>query len=68
MSRMLKTRIRKKAADAERVIKQLAEIRTSIAALEDEDLLDLADIFSDGTKTTLGDLASSEMRRCKLSL
>lgn len=68
MSRMLKTRIRKKAADAERVIKQLAEIRTSIAALEDEDLLDLADIFSGDAKTTLGDLASSEMRRRKLSL
>ncbi|HVF94670.1 MAG TPA: hypothetical protein VM900_10195 [Sphingomonas sp.] len=64
---MLKTRIRKKAADAERANRVLAEVVTSIEALQDEDLLDLADIFSGDPKTILGEFASAEMQRRNLS-
>lgn len=65
---MLQTRIRKKAADAARAVRLLAEITTSIEALGDEDLLDLADIFAGDTQTALSRIATAEMRRRNLSL
>lgn len=65
---MLQTRIRKKAADAARAVRLLAEITTSIEALGDEDLLDLADIFAGDATTALGRMASAEMQRRNLSL
>ncbi len=65
---MLKRRIRKNAADAERAVRVLAEVTTSIHALGDEDLLDLVDIFSGAAKTTLGEIASADMQRRGLSL
>ena len=65
---MLKTRIRRRAADAERAGKLLFEIRRSIEALHDEDLLDLADIFSGDARTTLGEIASAEKKHRNLSL
>ena len=37
-------------------------------ALGDEDLLDLADIFSGPAPTALGEMAAAEMRKRKLSL
>lgn len=51
-----------------RAIKRLAEIEASITALVDEDLLDLADIFKGEPRTTLGDMASSEMAKRDISL
>jgi hypothetical protein len=65
---MLKTRIKRRAAQAERAIARLAEVEASVAALVDEDLLDLADIFSGETRTPLGEMASAEMRKRNLSL
>ncbi|MEG3178852.1 hypothetical protein U1872_21700 [Sphingomonas sp. RB3P16] len=65
---MLKTRIRKKAADTYRAIRLLEEVTTSIKALQDEDLLDLADIFSDDAKAALGKIAFAEMERRNLRL
>ncbi|WP_380784865.1 hypothetical protein [Sphingomonas sp. R86521] len=46
---------------------RLAGIEASISALNDEDLLDLADIFSGDARTHLGDSASAELRRRNLS-
>jgi hypothetical protein len=60
---MLKTRIKQRAARAER----LADIEASIAALVDEDLLDLADIFSGQPQTVLAELATAEMGKRNLS-
>jgi hypothetical protein len=65
---MLRTRIKRRAAEGARAVIQLAEIHASIAALNDEDLLDLADIFSGETRTTLGDVAGAELQRRNLSL
>jgi len=50
---MLKSRIRRHDAEGARVANCLAQIEASVAALQDEDLLDLADIFSSGTMTPL---------------
>lgn len=47
---------------------RLAAIDASVTALVDEDLLDLADIFSGATSTPLADMASAEMLKRKLSL
>lgn len=65
---MLKTRIKRQAAEAERAVAQLADIRTSIVALDDEDLLDLADIFARGAPTQLRAMAAAEMSKRNLSL
>lgn len=65
---MLKTQIKRRATEGARAIRQLAEIRSTITALIDEDLLDLADIFSGDTPTWLGDIAAAEVKRRNLSL
>lgn len=65
---MLKTRMKRQAAEAERAVTELAAIRASVVALDDEDLLDLADIFSRGTATQLGAMAAAEMSKRNLSL
>jgi hypothetical protein len=46
-----------------RAIKQLTSITASIARLDDEDLLDLQDIFANHTSSILKDLASVEVER-----
>ena len=65
---MLKSRIRKKAAHVERAAELYAEVTASVHALGNEDLLDLADIFSADATTTLSKIASVEMQRRGLSL
>lgn len=65
---MLKTQIKRRAAEGAGAVRQLAEIRAAIGALVDDDLLDLADIFSGETQTWLGEVASTEVKRRNLSL
>jgi len=65
---MLKMKIRRRVAEAAQAVTQLAEIRTSITALNDEDLLDLADIFSAEIRTSIGNNASMELKRRNLSV
>jgi hypothetical protein len=65
---MMKIKKRRLAAEAARAATQVAEIQASIMALNDEDLLDLADIFSGRSGTILGDVASTELKRRNLSL
>lgn len=65
---MLKTQIKRRAAEGAGAVRQLAEIRAAIAALVDDDLLDLADIFSGETQTWLGEVATTEVKRRNLSL
>lgn len=65
---MLKTRIRRLAAETERALDRLAAIDAAVAGLGDEDLLDLADIFAAGEATPLREMAQEEMRRRNLSL
>lgn len=65
---MLKTRIKRQTALAERAAGRLADIQASIVALGDDDLLDLADIFARDPHAALWELASAEMRKRNLSL
>ena len=65
---MLKLRTKRLAIEAERAIERLAAVEASVAALGDEDLLDLADIFARGASTPLREMAGAEMRRRNLSL
>jgi hypothetical protein len=65
---MLNMRMKRLAAQTERALDRLAAVERSVAALGDEDLLDLADIFSAGDPTPLREMAQDEMRRRDLSL
>ena len=65
---MLKSRMKRHAAVGGRAVDRLAEIEAAVAALKDEDLLDLADIFSSETVTPLKDMASIEMAKRNISL
>lgn len=65
---MLKLQTKRRLADAGRARDRLAAIEASVAALADEDLLDLADIFARGDATPLREIAGAEMQRRKLSL
>lgn len=65
---MLRTQMRRNAERSARGTAKLADIERSIAALNDEDLLDLADIFPVAQQTALAKLASAEMARRNLTL
>jgi len=65
---MLNTRIKRLTAATGRALDRLALVEASVAALGDEDLLDLADIFAAGGSTPLREMAAAEMRRRGLSL
>lgn len=65
---MLKTRIKRQADQGERARKRLAQIEASIISLNDEDLLDLADIFKTQAGTPLIETASAEMQRRNIRL
>jgi len=65
---MLRTRIKRLAAQHERASERLADIETSIASLGDEDILDLADIFKDMPNTALNEIVRTEMTRRSITL
>lgn len=65
---MLKIRMKRQAAETGHALERLAAVEASVAALGDEDLLDLADIFAAGEPTPLREMAAAEMRRRNLSL
>lgn len=65
---MLKTRMRRLAAEQRRSTERLAAIEAAVAALGNEDLLDLADIFARGEPTPLREMAEAEMRKRNISL
>lgn len=65
---MQKDRTKWRADRGSRAIKRIASIEGSIAALKDDDLLDLADIFVGSPQTVLAELASAEMAKRKIGL
>ena len=65
---MTKKRTTWRADHGSRALKQLNEIETSIAALANDDLLDLADIFIGQSDTPLGKIAAAEMLRRDIAL
>ena len=52
----------------EQAVAQVADIHASIALLNDEDLLDLADIFVEAPPSTLKGIAAAEMRKRNIRL
>ena len=64
---MLKSRIRRRAAQDAGAVNRLAQIEASIMSLKDEDLLDLADIFHEAD-TPLKDMAARAMVERGISL
>jgi hypothetical protein len=65
---MLKKRIKRRTLMLAGTASRLVEIQSSITVLADEDLLDLADIFSEETMTPLLEIASAEMVKRNLRL
>jgi hypothetical protein len=65
---MLKSRMKREAEQSARAMKRLTQIETSIAALKDEDLLDLADIFAEKPETAIAQYTFAEMARRKINL
>jgi hypothetical protein len=65
---MLKLRMKREAEQNARAMKRLTQIEMSITGLENEDLLDLADIFAEKPETLIAQYAFSEMGRRKISL
>ena len=65
---MLKSRLKRQAAAAQQAVTALADIHASIVALGDDDLLDLADIFSSLSSTPLKDMTAAEMLTRNLKL
>ncbi len=56
------------AAQAERARERLGAIEAAIAALNNDDLLDFADIFAASDPTPLREIAAAEMKRRGISL
>ncbi len=65
---MLKLKAKRIAGRDAKSATTLAGIKASVIALDDEDLLDLADIFDGGSETPLGSIARTEMARRGISL
>lgn len=65
---MLRTRMKRLASQSERTEKRVAAIETAIVVLDNEDLLDLADIFEAKPDNLIKEIANAEMRRRGISL
>ena len=56
------------AQRGEAAVQRLSDIEASVAGLDDEDLLDLADIFQADPRTPLREVAFAEMARRNIKL
>jgi hypothetical protein len=65
---MLTTRTRRRADQGARALKHVATIYAEVAALPDEDLLDLANIFAGVAGSTISGIAAEEMNKRGISL
>ena len=65
---MLKIRNKRRAEQSAHATERLAHIEASVTALQNEDLLDLADIFKSQVQTPLAEMASAEMKKRAISL
>lgn len=64
---MLKTRIRRRFDQTAQAAGRLSLIEASITGLQNEDLLDLADIFRDQAETPLAKMTKLEMKKRKIT-
>lgn len=66
--RMLSTKLKRRIGHGDRAIECVAEIRSFITALANNDLSDLAGIFKAEPCTPIGNMAFREMARRNISL
>ena len=64
---MLTFKTRRRTVNHAQIVARMTAIETSIAALSDDDLLDLADIFGSDTPTPLKAMAGNGLARRDLS-
>lgn len=65
---MLRTRMKRLASHGERIEKRVAAIETAITTLDNDDLLDLADIYEAKPDNPIKQIANAEMQRRGISL
>ncbi|MBY9063316.1 hypothetical protein K7957_10275 [Sphingomonas yunnanensis] len=65
---MLRLNLKRRASQNALAAQRLTGIQASIIALDDEDLLDMADIFRNRRDTPLAEYAFAEVERRKTSL
>ena len=65
---MLKIRNKRRVEQGVQATERLARVEASIEALQNEDLLDLADIFRSQIDTPLAEMAAAEMKNRAISL
>lgn len=65
---MLRTRMKRIAEKSERTEQRVVAIEAAIAALDNDDLLDLADIFDAKADNPLKEITKSEMMKRGISL
>lgn len=65
---MLRTRMKRLADQGERIEQRLRQIEAAIVALDNDDLLDLADIFKARPDNPIRQIAQAEMARRAISL
>lgn len=65
---MLKSRMKRLTIERDQAVIGLAAIKASVCALNNEDVLDLADIFAHASGSPLAAMAAAEMEKRNLSL
>lgn len=65
---MLKARMKRLAEQSERAERRINAVETAIITLDDDDLLDLADIFEARPDNPIKDIARAEMQKRAISL
>lgn len=65
---MLRTRMKRLASQGERIEKRTDAIEKAIIALDNDDLLDLADIFEAKPDNPIKEIANAEIQRRGISL
>lgn len=65
---MLRTRMKRLAGQGERIEQRLRQVEAAIVALDNDDLLDLADIFEAKPDNPIRQIAQAEMAKRAISL
>ncbi|MBB4620009.1 hypothetical protein [Sphingomonas abaci] len=65
---MLKSRMKRLDQTRDQAAARLADIENSLLSLDDEDLLDIADIFRNQPMSLIGQIVLAEMQKRNISL
>lgn len=65
---MLRSKMKRLDQDRDQAVARLADIEFSLLSLDDEDLLDIADIFRNQPTSLIGQIVLAEMEKRHISL